>query len=517
MPSPDQLQNREDAVANIAAGRQQNTGITVGGSNTIPVNSFEKAETPIQLPPEPQPVDNLSIIKGIPSVEVADKEVKGAEGTQSLLRNEIFDTLGTLSGRAAATAEAEQEAGLPGFEENLRGVNSRLTALRNESLAIPLQIQEESKGRGRTAGGVAPIETGRLRQNAIQSLSLSAQSQALQGDITGARDSVDRQMDLEFGPEEEKLEFLKQAYLFNREDLERADKKRADALNLFVNERERVLKDAKEDKRYSNNLMLQATQAGMPTDQAEKMANMSPEDAIAFGAEYFGADFKRQAEQQAFENGIKTRGIAIQEASFALQQRTALLARAQAGDQQAIDELGYDPTDLPLSYDEQQTFEGEKIRMEGDIEDIKTAMSNKTGLDASSGLVRGVVSLAGQALDPKGGVFGIPNVATKRNSFMATARYVVNNLTLNMVGELGERGIKLTPISEAEILLMGQASRRLVSGGDYGDDGTLKGFTLSSQEVEKEMTDILASYERLLSSIEVDMTLTDADKREIMK
>lgn len=255
--------------------------------DTISSSDMTPVLTNLKLPSFPQTDPNelkgvTSAIPDLASITAAFNAPSQAEQNQTDFRSEILNTLNKVSGKNAATLQAENAAGIPDQQKTLLELSNRLTGLKNESLAIPLAIQEQFAGTGATAGGAEPIQTAKLRQNAIQALSVSAQAQAVQGNIALAQQQVDRAIALEFEPEERKLAFLQQAYQFNREDLERVDKKRADLMGIQIEERKRVLDLQKNDKSAAMALATAAVQyfPNDPTAQnaAQKVAALDVND-----------------------------------------------------------------------------------------------------------------------------------------------------------------------------------------------------------------------------------------------
>ena len=163
-------------------------------------------------------------------------------------QNQILDLTRSLGGESARKTELETQQGVTQQRTDLQAVIGQLQGLQKEALAIPLQIQQEFAGRGVTTAGVAPIQAGRLRENAIKSLELAAIGQTLQGNLQLAETTIQNALDAEFEPKRLELEIVKQQYLMNKDTLERIDKKRADNLNLLLNERTRILNENKEDK-----------------------------------------------------------------------------------------------------------------------------------------------------------------------------------------------------------------------------------------------------------------------------
>jgi len=247
------------------------------GINTINTSQLAPSGS-LNLPSFPQtnPQELMGTIKSIP--EIMTNQVLPEQQLQDTFRGEILRSLDTLGGRGEATIKAEEAAGIPTQQKQLMELSSGIRSLQAEALAIPLQIQEEFTGRGATMGGAEPIQTSRLRQNAIKSLSLSAQAQAVQGNIALAQQQVDRAIELEFAPEERRLNWLKQAYEFNREDLDRASKERADKQRVELEERTRLLDAAKQDRQSRDTLGIKLAELGL--DSSSVFSSASYSDAL---------------------------------------------------------------------------------------------------------------------------------------------------------------------------------------------------------------------------------------------
>ena len=222
---------------------------TIDNSAPISSTALTSNETPLNVPTFNQqtPQDLQGVIKSIPQIMDEQGESQTAQ-TQNDIASEILSTLRQTQDREGAQFQAETEAGIPEQQKRLQELSGRLTQLQNEALAIPLQIQEDFAGTGATRGGVEPIQTSRLRQNAIQSLTIGAQAQALQGNIALAQQQVNRAVDLEFKPIEDRLQYLQTAYTLNRDILEREDKQTADRMKVELDERNRLLTEQKAEK-----------------------------------------------------------------------------------------------------------------------------------------------------------------------------------------------------------------------------------------------------------------------------
>lgn len=273
-PTEEQLKNRELALQNINQGLPQNTGV-------ITTDSLSPS-TPLNVPPSSSPTDlGPTIDSNLETLLAAFNAPSKEETTSNDLQTQILESLGTLGTEKTRQAELEKEAGLGGQRTELQNVINQLQTLSKQRAAIPLEIQQESEGRARTATGVAPIETARTRENTIKALGLAAIGQTLQGNIALAESNIQSALDAEFEPERTKLATLQQLYVFNKDTLERVDKKRADALNIFLDERSRLLGIAEADKKEIYDIGKTALNYGADSGTVQKIyASKTREDAL---------------------------------------------------------------------------------------------------------------------------------------------------------------------------------------------------------------------------------------------
>lgn len=272
-----------------------------------------------------------------------------AAGTQEDIMTNILSSLQTTQGRDSAQLTAEEQAGLPTQRKELQEMVGRLQQLRSEAMAIPLQIQEEFTGRGATRGGVEPIQTSRLRQNAIQSLTIGAQAQALQGNIALAQQQVNRAVDLQFKPIEDRLEFLQTAYTLNKDVLEREDKKRAQQLEIALQERSRLITEQKEERKAVGNILTTISQfPDVPQSVKEAVANSRTLNEAVLAA---GPYMQDPAAKQALLNAkadydLKRVQIAQKQAELDIYRQYGGLSPTEWLKQQKEQNDGSDPAQL---------------------------------------------------------------------------------------------------------------------------------------------------------------------------
>jgi len=269
------------------------------------------------------PVDSLEI----PEIQATQPEVE-AQG----FSKQIQTLNEQLLGQSAVRTATEEGLGLPESLKQQNALTSQLSGLIKESQAIPLQIQQESIGRGRTAGGVAPIQTGRLRENAIKSLGVASQLEAVRGNIELAQNLADRAVAQRFDPIKEQLA-VAQANLQVIKDspaFTLADKKRALKTELALQDRERAIESSINDETARRNFALKAIEMGLPTGVAEKInLAQSIDEAMRIAAPHMSeiARTNRQADQLMKDLQVENLRNQIDTRKEELRLKAALLAQ----------------------------------------------------------------------------------------------------------------------------------------------------------------------------------------------
>src|SRR3990167_9449308 len=226
-PTAEQLKNREAAA--------------------ISVSTLTTPETPFVVT---TPTDTLIPDTSKLDTTIPQLQINPQEQTQSDLIKRIQAINESLLGKPAYQTEQEKIHGIPELEKAQTDLSSRLKALQNEALAIPLQLQEQFAGRGVTVGGLAPIQAGALRQNAIQSLGVSALLEASRGNITLAQDQVARAVNAKYDPlgAEQKAKLANLDLIVKDPATTLADKNRAIALQTIENKKTADLAFAKKNE-----------------------------------------------------------------------------------------------------------------------------------------------------------------------------------------------------------------------------------------------------------------------------
>jgi hypothetical protein len=131
-----------------------------------------------------------------------------------------------LTGQEAFAQQKAQELGIPEKQKELNDLQAQLRTLNAEAAAQQEALANQPILSSIALGQQAQVE----RTRAIKALSLSAQIQALQGNIALAQDQVQQAVDLKYKPIIQELNLLNQQLEFNKEFFNAAEKKRAEEL-----------------------------------------------------------------------------------------------------------------------------------------------------------------------------------------------------------------------------------------------------------------------------------------------
>jgi len=467
----------------------------------ISVESLQTPTTPVSVTP-PTPSTAMAGLGGVIESNAnaytkdLETKAKAAEvGKKSSLETLIQQQL-KAPGEVALTRQAYEGTVDPAQAE-LKDINQQIFAEQQSSR------REIENLRKNPAGFVGQGLENRMRD--IENASIAKQADlsviqlARQGRYDSAKAIADRAVAARLEQQRTVLDTLKFNYEENKDLFTTAEQREFETKQA---DRERALNTQQISLKQISDLAIDALYNGAPASVAAQMqqATSIPE-AMRLGGQYIGL-LQRQAAQRASAN-------------VDLARRKDLLQLALAGDQAAIKELGYDPKNLPLTAKEITNFEDQKSVFKRDLDISSRALNNNTGLQTSTGLVRGGV--LGAFIETPGGVLGAPFAASKKQDFLADAGYIIKNLTFNKIKELSDQGIKLTPISEKELKAMGDASNVLVSAAQFDDSGALIGFKLSENRVREQLGLVTKHYQKAIDDITTQTMLSTEDRDEVAR
>lgn len=311
----------------LASFQKANPGLTFDAQeyahyNNSTINSQNLAQgASVKIPTyQPTPVDPSIATSAIASVagqyEALNKQQEQAQAYQKAQAESQLSLQSALIGKTADTQAFQETAGVNAANDTVRqyatqlaDLNAQASTLNREAQAIPIQVQNESVGRGRTGAGIAPIESARLRDNALKALSIAQQADIASAALTGsqlklqaAKDKAQQMVDLKYKPLEDQLALKKQQYDLNKDILSQIDKKRTEALNVAIKKEERDLEEKKNNEKGISDLVTNAAGQGAPADLRARAAKAkTPMEAANILGVYAGDYLKMQTYKSQLE------------------------------------------------------------------------------------------------------------------------------------------------------------------------------------------------------------------------
>lgn len=247
-------------------------------SNPIPLN--------VQQPPQVPPPDIKNIPITTPSGAIVD--AKGNITTPppvapaSDLTSRLEDLQTKLLGKPAAEATAVNQA-TGGFQSSLNELNTQIKMHQANALAR----QEEALKSGETLRYSTGLAGQVARTDAIEAMKLSALAQGMQGNILLAEKQAKNAVEAEYGQTIKDIQTARQNILNNYETFTAAEKKRADATLLSLNEKDAFVERSKADREQSYKIGIEAAKNGLTdTSLLNQIQNSTPEKALELASPY---------------------------------------------------------------------------------------------------------------------------------------------------------------------------------------------------------------------------------------
>ena len=217
--NPDLIAGKTKVGDNTPLGRQPITSGVLEDGGDIPITDSEA------VPPT-----------SVAGLEVPEKTETPAGDRFGDLTGELDKINDELLGESGDRARAGEAEGVGGLEDTLNDLGGQLKFTIGQEKAIPLELQQEGEGRTRTKGGIAPIQAGRLRDNAIEAFKISSRIDGVNNLLGQAQRKVDAAMDEKYGELKrrkeqilENIDILIKSGTLDEEQQKRAEDARAKA------------------------------------------------------------------------------------------------------------------------------------------------------------------------------------------------------------------------------------------------------------------------------------------------
>lgn len=280
--------------------------------------------TPVPKVDVPAPVTVPSSTYTAPITEISSS-VQSSLATQEAERNanaelerarasagDIARLQAEMGNKGADKASTYASTGVNAAYNQLQDYNAQLKSLALDATGIPIQLQSESQGRGRTGAGIAPIETARLRDNALKALTVGQGAAIAEGNYNKAKNLADQQIDIKYAQMEADLESKKtQLASLEKYQLSPAQEKAKQARERENAKEERDIAEKKANDKEVTNLVVNAAAQGAPEEIRERASKAkSPMEAANILGVYAGDYLKNELlKEQLKQVRVKTAGV----------------------------------------------------------------------------------------------------------------------------------------------------------------------------------------------------------------
>jgi hypothetical protein len=270
-------------------------------SQNTPVDVSKLGTTPTFNLPTPSAAAPYDI-GTLPSItSLLNPTPTAADTKQANLETQLLADTKTLGTQGAAQITAESAAGLPGLNKQLVDINGQITSLQAEAARQSNVSEDRLAPTFAINGEQAQIE----RARSVKALGLSAIASTIQGNIALAQQQANKAVELQFSAVQADINYLTQALSLNKDTLSREDQKRATQLQVALQDRQRQLDQAKQDKTTILGWAAEAAKNGANSvliNQA--MVATDPNQALQLLGQYLSDPV---AKQQALANLALTR------------------------------------------------------------------------------------------------------------------------------------------------------------------------------------------------------------------
>jgi len=473
---------------------------------TITPENLKEEEDPLKTVNLPQEEDLTGTINGAidytKNLADANNAQSSEEQATSNTQRSITDLMNTISGKEADTQTANEESGLNAATKQLSMLNAQASSLNREAQAIPIQTQQKASQRLMTDAGAAPITAAAQRTNALKALSIAQQSDVATANWTAAKDKAKQMIDIKYAPMEARLEALQQQYTFNKDNLERIDKKQADALAASIKQQETTLDNQKEKEDSINSIALEATKNKAPASVINAISNAKTiGEALAMSSGFMSDALEEQlklaqinkykTDQENIEKQFEIDKYKFGE-ELALKNRTMALDELEAFSIGNDDNIGKTVEQDGQNYlwnTETQNYDikvgGDGNVSEKDVETINALKEKSTLI----GIIQTDPNLSNISGTGAKATLGFQYQAIKGNTQDSISRIeqIINKETLDTLINLKAKGGTLGALSEKEADMLRSAATSIGNARVKDKSGSVIGYNLSEKELRNQL------------------------------
>lgn len=208
------------------------------------------------------------------------------QSTLSASEKAFNDLVAQISGKGKAQSDLQASLGVTDMTKQLADVNAQLAAKTGEFNSLINQNRDKAIN-SRIIGGT---EDRLVRQKGIETGTLSSIAQAIQGNISTAKQTAEDTIAFQYAPLENELELKKMQLERAYTTFDASEKKRADQLLQVMEEQKAQITAEKAVKSKINDIMIKASQNGADTETLKAiMASKDEQSAILNAGSFLSA------------------------------------------------------------------------------------------------------------------------------------------------------------------------------------------------------------------------------------
>jgi hypothetical protein len=254
------------------------------------------------------------IINGAASSLPADKAAADAStanagtmlGSLASLQSEDTNKASDTAALNESTGVNQNTNDINDYNAQLAQITANISGLKDQASVIPLQTQNANANNGATDAGVAPQDTGALRNNAIQALQQSAFADQLNAKISGsslalasAQAKVTQAINLKYAPIESQIADLQNQLALNKQYItDPAEAKVASDQQTILAQNAVDVQNAKDAETNVAAIAGEAAKNGAPASVIQAInATSNQKDAMSAAGSFLADSTALQLEQ----------------------------------------------------------------------------------------------------------------------------------------------------------------------------------------------------------------------------
>lgn len=276
----------QDEYNQYLASHPQTTDLNkpIDASTLGSSNGYQVAPPAPTIDPSGFVFSNAQLLQDYKDAQTKATEL---ENNNSTLQKRITDTLNSQKTSAQLYQEQTDKLGLDAKRKQIEEGNLQIAQKTGEFDKSVQAIGDQAIPMGFITGQQQSV---RLRQ-AAEIGALASVQQALQGNYALAQQTADKAVELQFNDQQTQIKNLQMNLEMNYQNMTAAEKKRADALKLTLDQQQQELEKAKADRTQVLNLAAEAAKNGADNSVLTQMSKAkNAEEALQIGGSFLGAN-----------------------------------------------------------------------------------------------------------------------------------------------------------------------------------------------------------------------------------